>query len=183
MDYSKLIIIADTREQRNMHITAKLSELGIKFKVKKLDFGDYSFTYDGINYENIAVVERKSHLDELSGNFTVGRERFKNEFIRAFTVKTKVYLLVEDAKGREKLAQRRFEDECKQKGLQYEEKKTYRSKFSGISFINSIVSWKEKYGFEIEFVSKSKSCDLMLQIFEKVVEESSLSFGVGEHNG
>ena len=75
-------IICDTREQ-DLHILRKLDSLNIPYKRKKLDFGDYSFEWNGKSYENEICIERKGSLDEIIGNFTKGRERFRKEFERS----------------------------------------------------------------------------------------------------
>jgi ERCC4-type nuclease len=160
-------IITDTREIRNQHILAEFSKHGIPFKVKKLFAGDYTIA----GYENKILIERKSSLTELSGNFCKGRKRFESEFIRAMEAGAKIYLLIEDEQGREKLLLRRELDKDKSLTAEERQKKTWRSNFCANSFINSLASWKEKYNLEIKFVKKQESGKEILNIFTKYLEE------------
>ena len=75
-------IIIDTREQ-NLHILKQIESMGIQYVRRKLDYGDYSFEIGDISYEHKIVIERKGSLDEIIGNFTKGRERFRKEFERS----------------------------------------------------------------------------------------------------
>ena len=108
-----IVVLCDTREIRSQHILCALNDLGIKFKQKKLNFGDYSFELYGMNFENICVIERKAHLTELSGNFCSGRMRFAKEFEKAKEAGAKVTLICEDANGKAKMLLRREIDKPK----------------------------------------------------------------------
>lgn len=127
-----MIIIVDTREKKNVHVTDYFDAHGIEWKSLKLDFGDYAIE----GKENLVAIERKGSLDELAGNFTRGRERFKREFERATENNAHIVLMVE-ASGYEAIMKGR-----------------YRSKFSPNAFYASMKSWEERYRLEIEFKSK-----------------------------
>lgn len=94
------MIVVDTREQKNKHITKWFDDNNIKWCNEKLDYGDYTikFLHLGtgreVHLQDICVVERKANLEELSGNLTHNRDRFNSEFLRA---KGKIYLLIENA--------------------------------------------------------------------------------------
>ena len=93
-----IVVLTDTREQKNQHILDWLDKfehksgaVGIKHRAKKLTSGDYSFyiprqdslgIMGDIYFDNQFIIERKKDLDELSGNLTTNRERFANEFSR-----------------------------------------------------------------------------------------------------
>ena len=47
--------------------------------------------------EHDVVIEKKNGLDEIAGNFTVDRQRFEDEFIRAKAEGLKVFLIIENA--------------------------------------------------------------------------------------
>lgn len=75
--YKKIVILVDTREQENFHITNWFARNKIPFKVQKLDYGDYSAmlpagTFNGqlrdIYFTNDLVIERKFCIDELAMN-------------------------------------------------------------------------------------------------------------------
>lgn len=166
-----ITILVDTREKSNFHIMSRLNKMGIAWETKKLSFGDYSFIHDGISYENKCIIERKANLDELAGNLTINRKRFASEFERATSVGAKINLLIEDAKGRDILKIRRKEEQFLALGGHLAVQKTYRSKFRGLSYINTLGSWKERYGMEIVFCSKIKMVDEMMQIFKQAVAD------------
>lgn len=109
---SNITIIIDTREKKCEHIVAYLDKHHIKYIIKKLDVGDYSFFLDKMDYSQEIVVERKASLDEIVNNFTghvlstkkdekgnfiklSNRDRFEREFLRVQT--SKKYLLIENA--------------------------------------------------------------------------------------
>lgn len=89
-----MIYIYDTREHdgKNQHILDVWDKMGIAYKKKKLDYGDYSFFVPAneeldiprdLDFSRQIVVERKASLDEFAGNATKERERIKKEFTLA----------------------------------------------------------------------------------------------------
>lgn len=97
-----ITILVDSREQKNEHILQWFDEHKIKYEIKKLDWGDYSFylpqndefsisrsTY----YTEKISIERKASCDELIGNFANDRDRIEDEFLRH---KGKMILAIED---------------------------------------------------------------------------------------
>lgn len=75
--YKKIVVLVDTREQENFHITNWFARNKIPFKVQKLDYGDYSAmlpagAFKGqlrdIYFTNDLVIERKFCIDELAMN-------------------------------------------------------------------------------------------------------------------
>lgn len=93
------VVLVDTREKENKHITDYFNEKGIKWATQALDYGDYSIkiespaAYRDLYLTDIITIERKANLNELSGNLGRNRERFEAEFERA---KGKMYLLLEN---------------------------------------------------------------------------------------
>ncbi|MGL4730005.1 MAG: ERCC4 domain-containing protein [Clostridium sp.] len=73
----KMVVLIDTRENANMHITDWLKKKKRPFKSQKLDYGDYSCylpvgTFEGqkrdIYFTNDIVIERKFCIDEIAMN-------------------------------------------------------------------------------------------------------------------
>ena len=93
-ELKKLSIICDTREQ-DRHVEAYLKKQNVQTIKRKLDTGDYSCQLGDISFERDITVERKHNLDEICGNFTVERDRFEREFVRAKAFGTKVHLIIE----------------------------------------------------------------------------------------
>ena len=86
---SGLVILVDTREQRNSHILKYFDSHKIPHKKRKLDYGDYSAYLPrneelGIQRDIFltAAIERKNSVDELAATIKE-RTRFENELIRA----------------------------------------------------------------------------------------------------
>ena len=89
-----MVILIDTREHenKNLHITNYLDSKEIKWKKKKLEYGDYSFMIPAnpdldiprdLIFSNKIIVERKASLEELSGNLTKDRDRLEKELALA----------------------------------------------------------------------------------------------------
>lgn len=144
--FDSIVILVDTQEKKNQHITDYFEKHGIKYKNKRLDHGDYSF-YIPKN-ESLGIVrdtyfceevfvERKNSLDELSQNFAKGRADFKEEF--ATTKAKKRYLMVEDSSYSDILDG------------------NYTSKYNKNSFIGSLHSFNVELNMEANFVNKKDS--------------------------
>ena len=87
-----MVVLVDTREKANTHITGYFDRAGIPYKVRGLPYGDYSFFIPAnpdlgilkdLFFDNEVIVERKGSLEELSTNFTRGRDTIEKEFALA----------------------------------------------------------------------------------------------------
>lgn len=139
---SKLIVIIDSREKVNGHITEQFDKANIKYEVRKLNHGDYSFyiqpipeldIHEEMSFVDRISIERKSSLDEIAGNITKDRERFKREFERH---KGLMILLIENAT---------YADIFNH---------NYRSKLTPKSFIGTLHSWNIEFGVPFIFIPK-----------------------------
>lgn len=95
---SSMIVLIDTREQVNQHITNYFQVNNIPYTAIKLDTGDYGAMVPqnfelGIYRDTYFpfVVERKNSIDELASS--IKEERFEHELIRS--QKSHFTLLVE----------------------------------------------------------------------------------------
>ncbi|MEN6312760.1 MAG: ERCC4 domain-containing protein [Clostridiaceae bacterium] len=140
----KGIILIDSREKANSHITKRLDELNIPWKIQKLSYGDYSFVWNNHSYENEITVERKSGCDEIIGNFTKGRVRFRKEFERSKGCR--VILMVEAS-------------------MEQLEAGNYRSRMNPKDLKSFLKTWCNKFQLELKFVDKDKACEFMLEQF------------------
>lgn len=100
-----VVVLIDTREQKNEHIAAQLDSLGIRHESRKLDFGDYSFQAQGRDFSLSCVIERKANVNELYGNFTSDRDRIEKEFKAGSSLAREFILLLEDCSSMEALKQ------------------------------------------------------------------------------
>lgn len=135
-----IVIITDTREQKNAHITDYFEARKINYERKKLDYGDYS-VYLPMNIELgimrdvtfPVAIERKNSVDELASTIKK-RTRFENELIRA--QKSKFMLLIEDSEGYENIV-----------------KGNYRSNYNAKSLLGSLKTFEMRYNFKSVFIS------------------------------
>lgn len=149
-----MVIITDSREQKWQHIQQYFDENNIKYRVDKLDVGDYTFelpNYPELDLDRRFLVERKFSLDELAGNFTSGRERFAREFER-MEEGQKIHLVLENFTWRKLL------------------NKSYRSGFLPKSYMASIIAWSIKYDFPTWNVVTKDSGILIYEILKKELE-------------
>lgn len=95
-----MLILIDTREKQNLHITDSFDKNDIGYKRKALDYGDYSFALPknedlsiprDIYFSKMICIERKASLEEISYNLTKERDRFEKGLCLA--PKTKVSLI------------------------------------------------------------------------------------------
>jgi ERCC4-type nuclease len=149
-----MTILCDTREKKDEHITKWFAEKNICTRKQKLDFGDYSFmvpantlmgTVKDTYFDKSIIVERKAHLEELSGNLAQNRDRFENEWLRARDCRK--ILLVE--KGS-------LADIWDGK---------YNTQFKSASYIGSLLSFQERFGIEAIFMPPNHSAQLIYGIF------------------
>lgn len=138
-------ILADTREQVWDHVKKSLESLKCPVERGKLDQGDYTAfvpmnAFPGCggvpgitSLQDEIVIERKANLDEIAGNFTVGRERFEREFIRAKANGIKVFLLIENASWEDAFSH------------------NYQSRLNPKSLYGSLLSWQARYNVTVQF--------------------------------
>ena len=150
-----LTIICDSREQDH-HVAEWFQKHDVHTITRKLDTGDYSAQLGDMTMEREIVVERKHNLDEICGNFTVERERFEREFLRAKAYGTKVVLIVENASWTDIFLG------------------NYRSKVQPKSLIGSLLSWMVRYNITILFCKPEESARIMWGIFYYAVKEKLL---------
>lgn len=148
---SSMIILVDTREKENLHITDSFDKNKIAYKKKALDYGDYSFMLPAneklsiprdMMFDKKVVVERKGSLEEISGNLTNNRDRFEKELCLA--PKTKV-LLIENAN---------YSDVANG---------NYQTKYNKKSFLASLHSFWFKYGVPIMFMPDNRYSALFIK--------------------
>lgn len=162
----QLVVLVDTRENENQHIIDCFNKKGIAWRSKALDTFDYScellkndelgLPYD-ITLEREIGIERKNGLTELSSNFANGRNAFEEKWQRAKETTKNLYLVIEGGS---------WQDIKEQK---------YRTKINSKAFYNSLISWRTKYGFDIDFVKKENSGEHILRLLQdklkKILEE------------
>ena len=166
----QVVILVDTREQKNQHILDFFDKKKINYKVKALKFCDYSaelkaneelgLPFD-ISLENVVAIERKGAgkygLNEIANNFTDGRTAFENEFIRAKENCKNIYLLIENGSW-EQIRNHKYDSQLNEN-----------------AFYNSLLSWRNKYNINIDFVETENIGEHIYKIvgtiLKKMLEE------------
>ena len=101
----ELVVLVDTREKSNKHILKWFEEKKIKYKIQKLDYGDYSayipkggiYGIDrDIYFTQSICIERKGSIDEIAGNLKDGAVRLKNELMAFNKYNIKYFIFLED---------------------------------------------------------------------------------------
>jgi ERCC4-type nuclease len=141
---SKVEIIIDSREKSIKHITDVFDRMNIKYKVQKLEVGDYCFSYN--DEISKCIIERKNSLDELSQNFTTNRDRFKKEFER-LTENNKCHLVIENNILDDVICG------------------NYRSQIHRNSFLASLMSFEYRYDISTHFISKAYTAFYITKLF------------------
>ena len=154
-ELKKLSIICDTREQ-DRHVSEYFEKHKIQHITRKLDTGDYSAQLGSLSFERDVVVERKRNLDEICGNFTVERERFEREFMRAKAYGTKVHLIIENASWSDIFLG------------------NYRSKLPSKSLVGSLLSWMVRFNVSITFCKPEETAKIIFGIMYYYAREKLL---------
>lgn len=162
-----VLILVDTREQQNKHITAALEGMGVSWVQSKLDYGDYSFIMQdkkqgkAKDFSRPCVIERKANVGELYGNVVADRGRIEKEFDTVRHNATQCTLLLENCASWEELRSYEISDSQ----MQAQARKV---KNIGAVVYATLRSWQcgNRYGFQVEFVKdKSRSAAKIMELF------------------
>lgn len=147
--------MVDSREQENTHIIDYLTKKKIPFKKQKLDYGDYSFFIPAntdlniprdIHYSSDIVIERKAHLNEISGNLTAdGGSRFESELIRSQGAK--FYLMIENASYADIINH------------------NYNTQYDPKAFVARLKTFESRYGISISYINSKCSGNFIYHTF------------------
>lgn len=140
-----MVIIIDSDEQVYEHISSWLDSKKIKHVRQNLNFADYSFYLPAnpelgimrdLYFTDEVSIERKAHLEELSGNF-VGTERIRieNEFRRH---KGRMILLIEGAEYTDIINH------------------NYKTKYKPASFLGTLHSFSSRYDVPFTFMKDNR---------------------------
>lgn len=152
---SKLLII-DSREKPKaiQTILKTLDEAGIEHETSKLLFGDY-MDYSRPNL----VIDRKQNIAELAKNCTVEAQRFKNELERAQRANSRLVILVE---------QNRYKDRDKWVSVERISDlimwSNPHTSIRGEKVFRVLSSWVAKYDLEVKFCDKRVTGKRIIEI-------------------
>ena len=152
---SKYLLI-DTREKPKAieTILNQFDEAGIRYERTKLLFGDYM----DYNRPHI-VIDRKQNIAELAKNCTVEAERFKRELERAQRANSRLVILVEQNRYKDRDEWKRVEN-IADLMLWSSPHTTIR----GEKVFRVLSAWINKYGIEVRFCDKRVTGRTILEI-------------------
>ena len=143
---SAQVIICDTRQQRDLHITSYFDRNGIPWKREKVEAGDYQ-----IEGDFKTLVDSKKDILEICGNLTrtSEHERVKREVQRAKDLGCERFVfLIADP-------QIKFVDEVYtwKRPMNWKTKK-YRTQVQPATLQKIMQTFAERYGVEFIFCTK-----------------------------
>ena len=154
------VILVDTREKVNEHITTFFDKHNIPYKRRALNQGDYSFYLPANEQFNIprdlyfdkeVIIERKASLDELANNFGKERDRFEKEMSLAPSTKI---LLIENCSYEDIIAN------------------NYKSNYDKKSFLGTLHSFQFRYNMPFIFMKdRTKTPIYIKKYFEYYLRE------------
>jgi len=139
----QIIIVIDSREKENKHITDFFKARGINWTQEKLDFGDYGYRLEGVDLVyprwvfSDLYIERKASLVELSNNLSQDRDRFELELDEICKRGGKLNLLIEDSNAMKNI----FNND-------------YGTNLNKEAFLGSLFSFIHKYNISIAQLPK-----------------------------
>ena len=137
-------LISDTREKKNQHVLDHFDKVGIRYEIAKLDYGDYMDAY-----RTDISIDRKQNIGELARNCTRESERFRREIERANKADSKLVILVEQNRYRDR--DRWIHVESIADLMLWSSPHT---KIRGEKVFRVLSSWMAKYPIRIEFCDK-----------------------------
>ena len=156
----QIVILIDTREKKNSHITDYFTKHGIAYEPTTLSYGDYSFMLpsaaagEDIFFHRDIAIERKGSLEELSGNLAQERERFEREFLKAGNDGAKLYLMVEDVGGYTSIISHK-----------------YNTQLAPAAYMASLKAWETRFNCNVQFIDKQYSGYYIMSTFQYYARE------------
>lgn len=168
-----MTVLVDTREQPSARALKRYKRFNCPYSRHKLEFGDYAYNFtlpDGRTlYDDsdavvpCVVVERKSGLEELSGNLTERRQqkhkemhvrnRFEAELQLAKQHGASVYLLIEDASLSNVLNHQ------------------YDTRLNETAFFHTLTAYMARYDLKLIFCGSSESGTVIKEVLYRELKE------------
>lgn len=149
-------LLVDSREhqKRIKRLLETFDEAGIEHESTKLLFGDYmDYNRPGL------VIDRKQNIAELAKNCTVEAERFKRELERAQRANSRLVILVE---------QNRYKDRDEWKHVEDISDlmlwSSPHTKIRGEKVFRVLSGWINKYNISVVFCDKRQTGHKILEI-------------------
>lgn len=159
-----MVVLVDTREKANEHITTYFDSKGVAFKQKALESGDYSVLIPPLAELGIVLpqtlnkpiegglfIERKNSLEELAGNLGKYRDRFEAEMQRMKNAEK--HLIIEGGSWSDIILG------------------NYDSNLGAKAFYNSLLTFISRYNLHIHFTTPKFAGCLIRGICENKIKE------------
>ena len=155
---STMVLVVDSREKPTAEAKKRWESFGVPYVIEPLKSADYTARFrlpngEWFSLENHAVIERKSGIDELCGNFCQNRARFIREFERIRNAGAKAYVVIEGASW-EAIYNHR-----------------YHSKMAPQALIASLTAWMARYNAHIIFCRAETFPKLCREILYREAKE------------
>lgn len=140
-----IVILIDTREKENKHITKYFDSKKIPYTSLGLESADYSVMIPknesfgilrDLYFHKHIAIERKNSIDEIANNLSNDRDRFEDELLRS---KAQIIIMIEDG------------------SLDEIFNHNYRSSFNEKAFIGSLLSYQIRYNAKTSFITKDNA--------------------------
>ena len=172
------MILVDTREQKNKHITDAFDRMGILWDRSKLYVGDYALIED-----MSLTVDRKAGMHEVYSNLIQQHERFRREAARAKQAGVRLIVLVEEYAlntledvehwKNPRIARYDFIEKMHRCGKMLNVKNAARRPVDSARLMAIMRSMTLKYGVEWRFTSKEKCGEeIVRMLMERKHEEN-----------
>ena len=149
-------LLIDTREKPKaiQSILKTIDDAGIQHESTKLLFGDY------MDYNNPGlVVDRKQNIAELAKNCTVEAERFKRELERAQRANSRLVILVEQNRYKDRNEWKQVEDISDLMLWS-----SPHTQIRGEKVFRVLSAWINKYNISVQFCDKRQTGRRILEI-------------------
>jgi hypothetical protein len=157
---SSMVVLVDSREQKNQNVIDWLERKNKPYITRKLDFGDYSMMLPkndelgiprDLDFSKKFVIERKQNISEFVSNLVSDRTRIEREFALC---PAKIELIIEN---------------CQYKDIR---DGNYFSKYPAESVLGTLHTWKERYDFNFTLLQFPEDFPLyMYKSFEAYLKK------------
>ena len=149
-----LLIKKKKKPKAIQSILKTIDDAGIQHESTKLLFGDY------MDYNNPGlVVDRKQNIAELAKNCTVEAERFKRELERAQRANSRLVILVEQNRYKDRNEWKQVEDISDLMLWS-----SPHTQIRGEKVFRVLSAWVNKYNISVQFCDKRQTGRRILEI-------------------
>ena len=154
-----MVLLVDSREKPTDEAKKRWESFGVPYVIEPLKSADYTARFrlpngEWFSLESYAVIERKSGIEELCGNFCQNRARFIREFERIKEAGAKAYIVIEGGASWEAIYNHR-----------------YHSQMSPQALVASLTAWMARYNAHIIFCRAETFPKLCREILYREAKE------------